>query len=414
MNTRRIVVTGMGVVSPGGLGLKKHWETLKNGVSCVKTITRFDTGKLNTKFAAEIQGFNAGDYMFKTDIDKYDRAHHLLVAAVRFAAKDAGYDIGSMDLGRMPFFAGMGIASAFRYEREFFNYFEKGADSINPDLYPYWLPENTLSVLAEEFGFGGEMNIFSTGCTASTDAIGNAYRFIKAGRADIAFAGGTEAPVTEATIMSFNALRAVSTRNEAPEKASRPFDKMRDGFVLGEGAAALILEEYERAKARGASIYGEICGFAMTANAHHMTAPEPAPEQSAQAVYLALKEGNIEGSIPDYICAHGSSTQLNGKSETRTFKKAFGEAVYGIPVSSIKSMIGHTLGSAGAMQAIACLMAIREGLIPPTINYEYPDPECDLDYVPNTARPAKVRLAMVNTTGFSGRNAALFLKGAGA
>lgn len=305
---------------------------------------------------------------------------------------------------------GVAVAGVDSGEKEFHTLRETGVPSIVPFLYPTWLPSAGSGYISLAFGLHGQSQVVSTGCTSSVDAIGMAMDSLRSGHEDIAIVGGAEAPLTPMVYHSFCSMRALSTRNEDPAHASRPFDRDRDGFVLAEGAAVLVLETLEHAQARGAHMYAEISGFATTSNAHHMTAPEPTGDQASRAFRLALADADIRGEEIGYICVHGSSTQLNERAETAAIKKAFGSHAYKTPVSSIKSMLGHPLGPAGAMQICACSLALERGMAPPTINFENPDPSCDLDCIPNTARPIDTRAVMSNSAGFSGKNTAVVLQ----
>ena len=333
-----------------------------------------------------------------------DRAYQFAVSGILQAVEDAGLDFSKEDTSRAGVYMGVAVAGVDSGEKEFHTLRDRGVQALPSNLYQTWFPSACSGYISLMFELYGQSHVFSTGCTSSVDAIGAALEAIRSGDEDIVIVGGAEAPLTPLPYNSFCSMRALSTRNSDPAHASRPFDRERDGFVLGEGGAALILESLRHAQKRRAHIYAELAGYATTSNAFHMTAPEPTGEQSSRAFKLALKDAGVNHDEVNYICAHGSSTPLNEKVETKAIKNAFGQRAYQIPVSSIKSMIGHTLGSAGALQAATCAMALDRGVVPPTMNYEYPDPDCDLDYVPNTARDMSVRVALTNTAGFSGKN----------
>lgn len=410
LSENRVVVTGLGVVAPNGVGKKAFWDGLLKGKNSVGHVTRFNVEKFSSHLGAEVLHFVPHSKIPEAHLPYMDRAYQFGVTAALEAVEDAGLDFSREDTGRVGVYMGVAVAGVDSGEKEFHVLRDNGLGALAPNIYQRWLPSASSGYISLALGLHGQSHVFSTGCTSSIDAIGAALDAIRSGQEVMAIAGGAEAPLTPLPFNSFCAMRALSTRNDDPGHASRPFDRERDGFVLGEGGAILILESLDHARARGAVIYAELCGYSTTSNAFHMTAPEPTGEQSARAFKQALEDAQLNPEAIGYICAHGSSTPLNEKVETLAIKKAFGSHSYQIPVSSIKSMIGHTLGSAGALQAVTCALAISQSAVPPTINYEIPDPDCDLDVVPNTARDVKVLAAATNTAGFSGKNSVLVFK----
>ena len=405
-----VVITGLGVIAPNGLGKRAFWKALMQGHNGVVRITRFDCEPFASHVGGEVSDFEPNPKIPTEHLRSMDRSYQFGVTAALEAVEDAGLDFSKEDTSRAGVYMGVAVAGVDRTEKEFHRFRTQGSQAIGSHIYENWLPSACSGYISLLFGLHGQSHVFSTGCTSSVDAIGAAVEAIRRGEEDIAIAGGTEAPLTPLTLNSFCAMRALSTRNTDPSHASRPFDRDRDGFVLGEGAGVLVLESLAHARARGANIYASLAGYATTSNAFHMTAPEPTGEQSARAFRLALADAQLSADTVDYICAHGSSTPLNEKVETRAIKKAFGARSHQIPVSSIKSMIGHTLGSAGALQAVTCALALKQGAVPPTINYTVPDPDCDLDCVPNTARDVPIRVVATNTAGFSGKNTVTIMK----
>ncbi|MFH1369047.1 MAG: beta-ketoacyl-ACP synthase II [Elusimicrobiota bacterium] len=407
---RRVVITGLGVIAPSGIGKDKFWNNTIAGKSFTKKITRFNASQHPSQIAAEIDNFNAKDFVDSHQIKRTDLSTQYAIAASKLALKDAGIDINNEDPEKVGLIVGIAVGGMDFAEKQFENYRTRGLKSISPYTAISVFCCAPVGQISIDLGIKGYNNAISTGCTAGTVSIGNAYNIIKQWGADIMLAGGTDAPISPLTMYSFCIIRALSTRNHEPEKASRPFDKERDGFVMGEGSGIIAMEELNHALKRNAHIYAEIIGYGTTCNAYHMTAPEPDGEQSARAMKIAMNNAGIFPEQIDYLQAHGSSTLLNEKSETIAIKKAFGEYAYKLPISSLKSMIGHPLGASGAFQTITNCLAIENGIIPPTINYEYPDPDCDLDCVPNKARNKAVNIAMQNSAGFSGVNAVLLLK----
>ena len=403
----RVVVTGMGTVNPLGKNLEEYWDGLIEGRSTGRMAEGYPTGKLTTKFACEVPNFDPQDFMDRKAAQRMARFSQMAVAASTMALADSGLDLAKEDSFRIGVDMGTGIGGFIEMTQGAISYATKGR--LNPLYAPMIIPNMAAASVAMAFHLRGPNTTVTTACAASTHTLGDASRIIQHGDADVMLAGGSEASLCEVGISSFNAIRALSTRNDAPEKASRPFDRDRDGFVPGEGAGILVLESEEHATNRGARIYGEVLGYATTCDAFHQVAPDETGEAPAMAVTLAIKDAGIEAEDIDYVNAHGTSTQLNDAGETKALKIALGDHAYKVAISSTKSMIGHLLGAAGAVEAIATLLTINRGMIHPTINYENPDPDCDLDYVPNTARRKDVRFAMSNGFGFGGHNAVVVL-----
>jgi len=405
---KRVVITGMGTINPLGKNLDEYWDGLIEGRSTAHTVEgTYPTDKLSTKFACEIQGYDPTTYLEKKAASRMSRFAQMAVIASNMALQDAALDVSKEDSFRVGVDLGTGIGGFIEMTSGAASFAVK--NRLNPLYAVMILPNMAAASVALQFHLRGPNTTMTTACAASTHAIGDATRIMQQGDADVMLAGGTEAGLCEIGIYAFDAIRALSTRNDAPEKASRPFDRDRDGFVPGEGAGVLVLETLEHAVNRGARIYAEVLGFALTCDAFHQVAPDETGEAPARAVTLAMKDAGVEPADIDYINAHGTSTQLNDAGETKALKIALGEHAYKIPISSTKSMIGHLLGAAGAVEAIATVLTINRGMIHPTINYENPDPECDLDYVPNTARRKDVRIAMSNGFGFGGHNAVVVL-----
>jgi len=407
---RRVVVTGIGVITPVGIGKEAMWDALARGVSGIGPITRFDASDYPTRFAGEVRDFDPAAYMDRKDARRLDRFIQYAWAATQMALTDANLDPTKVDGERMGVLIGSGIGGIETLEQQMRVLAERGPDRVSPFLVPMMIPDMASGYVSIQIGAKAHNACTVTACASGSNAIGDAARIIQRGEADIMITGGTEASVTPVSLAGFSAARALSTRNDAPQKASRPFDKERDGFVLAEGAGILVLESLEHAQARGARIYGEVAGYACTGDAYHITQPAPEGEGAYRAIRRALEDAGVSPDEIDYINAHGTSTEYNDYFETLAIKRALGEAAYRVPISSTKSMTGHLLGAAGAVEAIVCLLAMDRGLIPPTINYEVPDPGCDLDYVPNEARPAKIDVAVSNSFGFGGHNAVLVLR----
>ncbi len=404
----RIVVTGMGTVNPLGKNLEEYWHGLIEGRSTARMAQGYPTDKLTTKFACEVDKFDPQEFMDRKVAQRMARFAQMAVAASTMALADSGLDLAKEDSFRVGVDMGTGIGGFIEMTQGAISYATKGR--LNPLYAPMIIPNMAAASVAMAFHLRGPNTTVTTACAASTHTLGDATRILQRGDADVMLAGGTEASLCEVGITSFNSIRALSTRNDAPDKASRPFDRDRDGFVPGEGAGILVLESVEHATNRGARIYGEVLGFALTCDAFHQVAPDETGEAPARAVTLAMKDAGIEPKDIDYVNAHGTSTQLNDAGETKALKIALGDHAYRVPISSTKSMIGHLLGAAGAVEAIATLLTINRGIIHPTINYENPDPACDLDYVPNQARRKDVRIAISNGFGFGGHNAVVVLK----
>jgi len=408
---RRIVVTGCGVVTPVGIGKTVFWDSLVQGKSGVGTITAFDASQFETRIAGEVKGFSPPSFILPKDIRKTARFVQFALAASDQALQESGLAAHVTDPYRVGVIIGSGIGSLETIEKEIKNYFDKGPRRISPFMIPMLITNEAAGHVAIQYNLKGVNFCTVTACTSGATAIGEAYLAIKHSRADAIVCGGTEAAITHMGIGGFCALRALSNRNDAPEKASRPFEKGRDGFVMSEGAGIVILEELEHAKKRGAPIYAEVSGYGATGDAYHITAPDPEGDSGIKCMEYSLREAGLKlGAKEIYINAHGTSTELNDKMETKAIKKVFGAAAKDLYVSSTKSMMGHTLGAAGAIEFIVCCMVMKHKIIPPTINYEIPDPDCDLNYVPNKAVSANVKAALSNSFGFGGHNATLLVK----
>jgi 3-oxoacyl-[acyl-carrier-protein] synthase II len=399
---RRVVVTGIGPVTPVGVGVDAFWSALTQGRGGITRIQNFDASGLPVEIAGEIHDFVPETYMDRKEAKRADRVAHLAVAAARLAWEDAGQPQVDPARTAVMFSTGIGGLASLLKQHQIF--LEKGPDRVSPFMVPQLMPNASAGHVAMAFGFTGPNACITTACAAGGHAVGEGARWIRDGMADVCISGGTEASVLPLTLSAFAQMQAL-TRNPDPEIASRPFDKERDGFVLSEGSCALVLEDAERAVARGATIYAEIAGYGATADAHHNTAPEPEGLGAMGAMAAALEDAGEPPDAVDYVNAHGTSTELNDAAETRAITKALGDHAQRVAVSSTKSMTGHMLGAAGAVEASVISLAINRGLIPPTINYRTPDPECDLDYVPNEARTAEVRFALSNSFGFGGQNA---------
>ena len=409
MSNRRVVVTGLGVVSPIGIDLKSFWENLVNGKSGIRPITQFDSASFDCRIAGEILGFNPSLY-FKNpkDVRRADRFAQLAMASSKLAIEDSGLDLQKIDRTRFGVLVGSGIGGLKSLEDQHTVLMNKGASRISPFMVPMMIVNMASGLISMEYDLEGPNFSIVTACATAANSIGEAWRMIRYGDADGFLAGGSEAVISPLGIAGFCAMRAMSTRNDQPEKASRPFDRDRDGFVMGEGAGILVLEEYERAKARGARIYCELAGYGLTSDAYHMTSPRPDGAPVARAMQLALDSAGANVSEIDYINAHATSTMVGDVSESNAIKLLAGQYAHeGLLVSSTKSMTGHLLGGAGGVESAVCILSIQNGIVPPTINLDNPDPDCDLDYVPNVARAKKIRLALNNSFGFGGHNATL-------
>ncbi len=402
----RIVVTGLGVITSIGIGKDNFWNSMMNGESGIKQISRFDISDYPTKIAAEIRDFDPSKYMDSEMLRRCTRWNQFGIAATRMALEDANLDLSKVPLERVGTSVGIGgDIIGFVDER---TSIEKGKLLLQKDLSD--IPSLLPSLLSDEFAFGGPNVCVATACSAGNQAVGQASDMIRLGKADFMITGGTEGPIYPLAVASFCALRIMSKRNDDPKRSSRPFDLRRDGFVLGEGAGIMVLEKESSARDRGAQIYAEVAGYGATCDAFHMTMPAPDKVQIARAMSLALDEAGVKPDQVDYINAHGTSTEANDIGETKAIKSIFGERAYEIPVSSIKSMIGHTIGAAGAIELIATILAIEKGIVPPTINQEEPDPKCDLDYVPNEPRKHDVKVALSNSFGFGGNNTSILVQ----
>lgn len=406
---RRVGVTGLGLITPLGTGLEKTWKALCAGRSGVGRISRFDPAALPCQIAAEVTDFNPADYIEKKDIKKMDTFIHYAVGASQMAVDDAGLKVTEENADRVGVYIGAGIGGLPAIEHYHKILLEKGADRVSPFFIPMVIINLASGQVAIRHGARGPNSCAVTACATGNHCIGDAFRIIQRGEADVMLAGGTEAAITPLTVAGFAAARALSRRNDEPARASRPFDRDRDGFVLGEGAGVLVLEELETARRRGARIYAEVVGYAMTADAYHITAPPEDGEGAVRCMELAIKDAGVSKDEVEYINAHATSTMADA-IETKAIKRVFGDRAYGIPISSTKSMTGHLLGAAGGIEAVFSVLAIHRGVVAPTINLEHPDPECDLDYVPNQARDMPVRVALSNSFGFGGVNACLLFK----
>lgn len=406
----RVVVTGMGTVSPLGNDLPTTWQGIVAGKSGVGPVTKFDVSEYKTTIAAEARYFEPEDHFPTRDVRRMDSFAQFALVAAREAVRHAGLSVEAFADGlgeRTAVIIGSGIGGMGTVTEQNRVLFERGPNRVSPFLIPMILPESAASMVAIEFGLKGPNMAVTSACATGANAIGETYRMIQYGMADIGVCGGSEAGVIEMALAGFGAMRAISVRNDEPERASRPFDRERDGFVIGEGAGVLVLESLEHALARGATIHGELIGYSSNDDAYHITAPDPDGAGATACMRLALASAGLEPEEIDYINAHGTSTLLNDATETRAIKEALGKHAYQVPVSSTKSMTGHLLGAAGALEAALTIQALKTGIIPPTINLEYPDPECDLDYVPNQARRAEIRTALSNSFGFGGHNVCL-------
>lgn len=407
---KRVVLTGFGAVTPLGIGKDVFWDALLEGKSGVGYITRFDASEHDTKIAAEVKNFDPTAFMEKKEAKRMDLFAQYAVAGTKMALDDAGIDLSKINTERAGAIIGSGIGGITTLEAEKEKLDEKGPGRISPLFIPMMIANMAAGQVSMTFGLKGSSMTITTACASATHAIGEAFRMIKSGYLDIAVSGGTESSITPLSMAGFISMKALSTRNEEPAKASRPFDKNRDGFVMGEGSGIVILEELEHALKRGARIYAEVVGYGSTSDAFHITQPDPEATGAMRAMALALEEGAASSCDIDYINAHGTSTYFNDKLETLAIKRLFGEYAKNINISSTKSMTGHLLGAAGGVEAIATAMAIYTGVIPPTINYETNDEECDLDYTPNNAVKRSVRYGLSNSLGFGGHNASILLK----
>ncbi|MBU7591026.1 beta-ketoacyl-ACP synthase II [Metabacillus halosaccharovorans] len=409
MEKKRVVVTGLGAVTPIGNDVETTWQNAINGVSGVGPITRIDSEPYAAKVAAELKDFDVEQFMDKKDARKMDRFTQYAVAASFMAVKDANLEITDDIAPRVGVWIGSGIGGMETFETQYKTLLEKGPRRVSPFFVPMLIPDMATGQVSIALGAKGFNSCTVTACATGTNSIGDAFRVIERGEADVMISGGAEAPLTEMSFAGFTANKALST-NPDPKTASRPFDQDRDGFVMGEGAGIVVLEELEHALARGAKIYAEIVGYGATGDAYHITAPAPGGEGGSRAMRMAVEGSGLSVDDIDYINAHGTSTPYNDKFETLAIKEVFGEHAKKLAISSTKSMTGHLLGAAGGVEAIFSVLAIKEGIIPPTINLQTPDPECDLDYVPNKARKQEIRAALSNSLGFGGHNATIIFK----
>ena len=403
----RVMVTGIGIISPLGLDVESTWDGIVNGRSGVDLITAFDTEGFDTHFAAEVKGFDPENYLERKEARRMDRFAQFAAVAAQQACAQAGLERGTVDPYRVGVIIGSGIGGISTLSQQHEILIERGPKRVSPFLIPMMLGDMASAQVSMVTGSMGANYCLVSSCSSGADALGQAWAMIKRGQEDIVLAGGSEAPLVPVAVAGFNALRALSRFNENPAGASRPFDVNRDGFVMGEGAAVLVLESEESARKRGATIIGEIKGYAATSDAHHLTEPLASGESAARAMTKALEEAGVTAADVDYVNAHGTSTPLNDRHETAAIKVALGEEAYRVPVSSTKSMTGHLLGSGGALEACFCLLAMANSIIPPTINLKESDPSCDLDYTPNTARPQELNVTVSNSFGFGGHNSVL-------
>jgi len=406
----RVVVTGIGALSPLGLDVATTWEGLVAGRSGIDYITLCDPEPLETKFAGEVKGFDPTNYINRKEARRMDRFAQLSVAAGMQAVENARLEINSTNTDNIAIIVGSGIGGLTTLFEQIKVLIESGPSKVSPFLAPMMISDMAAAQVSITLGIKGPNLCTTSACSSSSDAIGVAYELIRRGDAEAAITGGSEAIINHIGITAFNALKAISTRNDAPKEASRPFDAERDGFVISEGACLLVLENLTHAQKRGANIMAELIAYGANADAFHITQPAENGEGAVKAMQLALKRAGVAPTEIDYINAHGTSTPLNDKAETKAIKTVFGDHAYRIPVSSTKSMTGHLIGAAGAMEAMACIMTIQKGIIPPTINLTHPDPDCDLDYVPNVARQARVATALSNSFGFGGHNSVLIFR----
>jgi|SRR4030095_2197285 len=412
MQKRRVVITGLGVISPIGNTVEEFWNNLIAGKSGAGPITYFDTTHFDTKFACQVKNFDPLNYMDRKLSARVDPFTQFALASAALAFKDSGLDMTKVDPYRVGVVYGSGIGGMQAYHKEQEKLFKKDGnpDRISPFFIPMLIADIAAGRISMVYGLKGPNYATISACTTSAHSVADSVMLIQRGNADVMVTGGSEAVICPMGVGGFNAMKALSTRNDAPDKASRPFEKDRDGFVMGEGGATLVLEELEFAKSRGARIYGEIAGIGMTADAHHITEPAPEGAGVAEAMRIAIEDAGMKPTDIDCVNAHGTSTYYNDKNETEAIKHVFGEHAYKIPVHSIKSMIGHLLGAAGAIESIASILTINNGIVPPTINYDTPDPECDLNYVPNVAFKKEISTVMCDNSGFGGHNTALIFK----
>lgn len=407
---KRVVITGIGAVTPLGNDVRTTWENIKSGVSGIAPLTRINSEQFQVKVAGEVKNFSTDEYIDFKEARRMARFTHFAIAASKMAVNDSGVKIGeTIDPERVGVWIGSGIGGLDEFEEQHKRYLDKGPKRVSPFIIPMFIPDMASGRVSIEIGAKGINNCSVTACASGANSIGDAFRVIQNGVADMMIAGGSEASITEMTVAGFTNMTALST-NQDPNTASRPFDKNRDGFVIAEGSGVVVLEELDHALARGAKIYGELVGYGATGDAYHITTPAPEGEGGQRAMKLALSDANLQAENVDYINAHGTSTYYNDLNETKAIKEVFGQHAYKLSVSSTKSMTGHLLGAAGAVEAIFSLLSIKDGVIPPTINYVTPDEELDLDYVPNEAKQSDVSVVISNSFGFGGHNATLVFK----
>ncbi len=400
----RVVVTGMGALTPVGNSVEEFWKSLKDGVSGISRVTRFDPSRFTSQIVGEVKDFDATKYMEKKEARRMDLVQQYAVASAREAFDHSSLGSDSFDPERAGVVVGSGIGGIETFEKQHANLLNQGPGRVSPFFIPMMIIDLCAGLISMRFNFKGPNYATVSACASGAHAIADGFKIIQRGEADVMITGGSEAAITPTALAGFCSARALSTRNDEPHKASRPFDKERDGFVMGEGAGIVILESLEHAQKRGARIFAEIVGAGQTADAYHMTAPAPGGEGAIRAMRLALQDAGLDAEAVDYINSHGTSTDLNDATETQAIKVTFGERARKIPVNSTKSMVGHLLGAGGAVELIATIKSIQEGILHPTVNYEFPDPECDLDYVPNQMRKVEVNAAISNSFGFGGHN----------
>ncbi|MGI6576273.1 MAG: beta-ketoacyl-ACP synthase II [bacterium] len=406
---KRVVVTGLGPITSVGIGKDEFWQGLIKGRSGISRVQGFAVADFPCQIAGQVHAFNPEHYIDKKEARRMDRFTQFAVAGAKIALDDSGLDLEQVNPERCGVILGAGIGGLATFEDQCQVLHKRGVARVSPYFIPMMIANMAAGQVSISLGFKGPSHTVTTACASSTDAMGHAFRLLQQGEVDVVMTGGSEASISPAGLAGFCAMKALSTRNQEPEKASRPFDQKRDGFVMGEGAGMLVFEELEHAKSRGAKIYAEIKGYSATCDAYHITAPAPGGEGAARAMVQAIDAAQLQPQDIDYINAHGTSTPYNDKFETAAIKHALGEHAYQVAISSTKSMTGHLLGAAGGTELIATCLTITEGMIPPTINYEYPDPDCDLDYVPNQARKKRVRNALSNSLGFGGHNATIVI-----
>jgi 3-oxoacyl-[acyl-carrier-protein] synthase II len=408
---RRVVVTGLGVISPVGNSVEEFWGNLKNGVSGIDKVTRFDATEFSTKIAGEVKNFDPSKYIDKKEARRLDLTEQYAIVAAQQAFDDAILGSDSLDSETAGVVVGSGIGGIDTFEKQHAILLNQGPNRVSPFFIPMMIIDMSAGLISMRFNFKGPNYATVSACASGAHAIADAFKIIQRGDAEVMITGGSEATITPASMAGFCSARAMSTRNDEPQKASRPFDKQRDGFVMGEGAGMIILESLEHAQKRGTKIYAEILGMGMSADAYHITAPAPGGEGAIRAMRLALRDSDLSPESVDYINTHGTSTDLGDMTECQAIKAVFGEHAYKIPMNSTKSMIGHLLGAAGAVELVATIKSLQEGILHPTINYEFPDHECDLDFVPNQKREANLKTAISNSFGFGGHNITIAVKG---